>query len=83
MERQGQLFKEMAYKVMEQISCKDWDTWKEVIDITRHMPHQEPIVESRWLLARSKGIRVPTTNFRRARVRRKRRSTKVAVLPET
>ena len=35
-ERQGQLFKEMAYKVMEQISCKDWDTWKEVIDITCH-----------------------------------------------
>ena len=35
-ERNGQLFKDMAYKTMEQVNCNNWTTWQECIDITCH-----------------------------------------------
>ena len=35
-ERNGQLFKDMAYKTMEQVNCNNWATWHERIDITCH-----------------------------------------------
>ena len=35
-ERNGQLFKDMAYKTMEQVNCNNWTTWHECIDITCH-----------------------------------------------
>lgn len=33
-ERQGQLYKEMCYKTMEQgVTCRDWPTWYQTIDL--------------------------------------------------
>lgn len=32
-ERQGQLYKEMFYKTMEQVTSRDWPTWYQTIDL--------------------------------------------------
>jgi hypothetical protein len=32
-ERQEQLYKDMFYKTMEQLTCRDWPTWYQIIDL--------------------------------------------------
>ena len=65
---QGQLYKEMFYKTLGQIICRDWPTWYQTIDLVLY---QESITVSRRFFSCPASLRLPAAHSRWIDVRRR------------